>query len=281
MFYILAFSIALWLACFAMDKGSKITYSNRGGGGSDPEPPPPPPPPQPVQSAGETTEEIISAQIAAQPKIYETQAKYAPKYTQLTLDQLLEFGPQFSEFATQQFEQFGPRLAESTLEQQRILDPSRVAASEALTNYLEGGPENLSPEELAEIQKSVRSASSARGLGYSGLSAQEEVNRIFGARQALRTRYINTALSASGRLPASGGQVQTNPASYGPGQVVSPPSAESLLASQSQQRSNINAYNSSIYGTQASIYNSELNNASSPFGTIAGGIIGGGLGLIF
>ena len=264
---LLGLSIIVWLVCFLLDAGSDVRYGVRGGGKkSEPAPPPSPPPPQPV---AERSAEAISAQIAAVPRILETQQRYGPEFTQLQLESLQRFGPQFAEEAIGLEEEFGPRLAAATLAEQRILDPSRVAGSEAIAEYLGAGFQGLTDEELRIIEENTRAAGAARGLAESGFGAISEVAAKFGARQALQNRFLNVGLAAAGRLPAAGaGTVGASPFAAGGGQLVQNVSPSSVLGAQATKL----GYTAGIYGTQAGIYGQQL--AAQPPG-IGGQIVGG------
>jgi len=223
--------------------------NNYGKSGGQPEPPAPAPTPT------ETSREAISAQIEAVPRILETQREFGPQFSQLELEQLQQFGPQFTETILGLQEQFGPQLAEQALEEQRILAPERVAGSQALKEFIEAGPENLTPEEIRDIQQDVRGATAARGLGESGFSAQEELRRLTGARQALRSQFLNVALSSAGRLPttapagggAAGQAARTGAGLSSAGQLVQNVSPGDIFGGQSAA----NAFSANIFGTQS------------------------------
>jgi len=248
-------------------------YPIGGAGGDDPEPPTP----QPVQNTTETASQSIQAQIDATPDILATQQEFGPQFTQLQLDQLTEFGPQFAEQALQLSQDFGGSFAQQVRDEQGILAPERVAGSEAITDFINAGAESLSPEEIREIEQSARSAASARGFGSSGFSAEDEILRLFQVRQGLKNRFLDVSLSASGRLPAAGGQTVGNaPQAGGPGQLVQNVSPSTFFGGQASQ----NASNASIFGTQGGIFGNQLQN-SGGFGSIVGGIAGQAAGGLF
>lgn len=270
-------SVILWLTLFKLDNGTSIAWSERGGGGgASPAPPPaPPPPPSPTEQA----QAAVQAQVDALPQIFQSQLQFAPKFTQLTLDQVRQFGPQFAEEAASLQEQFGGRLAEATRAEQEILAPERVEASRAIDEFLEQGPEDLTDAEVAKIQQDARAAAASRGLAESGFSGVDELSRLFNARQALKSRFLNVALAASGRLPGAGLQsVQASPLAAGPGQLVQNVSPSNVFGAFSSNAAN----RASVFGTQASLFNTQsaLANQGSPFGQIAGSVIGAGLGAL-
>lgn len=265
--------IVLWLLCFAIDKGSSIPFARRGGGGTTVEAPAPPPPaPSPL----ETSQQAIQAQIEATPQILATQQEFGPQFTQLQLDQLREFGPQFAQEALALSGEFGPELAQQTREQQAILDPSRIAGSEAITSFLEQGPEALTAEEERQFTQDVRSAQSVRGLAESGFGAQDEFSKLTSLRQNLKNRFLNVALSASGRLPATGqATVGPSPQSFGPAPLVQNVSPGTFFGGQAAQ----NQFTSSIFGTQANIFGTQQGAATAARGQNLA-LIGSGFGAV-
>ena len=244
--YSIAFlSIMMWCLCFKLDKGRYNINRYIRGGGDDPDPPPPPPP---APSPTETSAQAIQSQIDALPQQLEAQQEFGPQFTQQQLDQLEEFGPQFTQQALDLSQEFGGQFAEQTLAEQQILDPSRVSGSQAINEFIQGGGDQLTPEEIREIEQSARSAASARGLASSGFSAQDEILRLLSVRQGLKDRFLNVSLSASGRLPAAGGQtVGQQPGAFGPGQLVQGVTPSTFFGGQASQ----NAAQSSIFNTQA------------------------------
>ena len=261
----------------AMDKGSKSSYSTRGGGGEPEAPAPPPPAPSPL----ETSAEAITAQIDAVPRILETQQEYGPQFSQMQLDQLKEFGPQYAEEGLNLSQQFGTQFAEQMKAEQDILDPSRTRGSEAINQYLEEGYEDLTSTERSTIQEDARSAGSARGLAESGFGAVDEVSRLFNARQQLKSRYLNVALAASGRLPntQTGQTVQAGQAGYAPQQLVQNVSPTSIFGAQASN----NNFASSNFGTQSNIFGSQVQMRGqnmSMISDIAGGAMGAVGGMI-
>jgi hypothetical protein len=249
----------------------RVICCNRGGGGgSEPSPPTPPPP---APSPSETSAQAIQAQIDALPKQLAAQQEFGPQFSQLDLEQLQRFGPQFAQAGVDLESQFGPQLAQATLESQNILDPSRGAGSQAIAEFLQAGPDDLSPEDLRQIQQSSRAAAAARGLSESGFSADDEVSRIFGARQNLKTRFLNTALSASGRLPAGGGTTAQS-GFGGQGQLVQNVSPGTFFGGQASA----NQLAGSIFNTQGSIFGNQLANQPAGIGGLIAGSLAGGVG---
>lgn len=254
------------------------TFYPIGGGKGEPAPPQAPTVIQP----SETSAQAIQAQIDALPKILASQQQFGPQFQQLELQQAQEFGPQWTEYGLGLAEQYGGRLSEIARAEQEVLAPERVAGSQAIADYLQAGPEALSPEEQRDMLGDVRAAQSVRGLAYSGMATVDELKKITGLRQALKDRYLNVALSASGRLPAQGSSSVAAP-NTSTQQLVQNVDPATFFGGQNAAMQAA----SSIYNTQGSIYGSQLSNQSSPLGSILGGVAGGltggfstGLGLI-
>ena len=241
----------------------RVVCCKRGGGG-DSEPTPPPAP-----SPMETSEQAIQAQIDALPKILEAQKQYGSQFSDQQLSQLNEFGPQYAQASLDLSQQFGGDFAQQVKDEQDILDPSRSAGSDAITKFLEAGPQGLTANEEDDIMRTSRNATASRGLGESGFGALDETVNLFNARQNINSRYLNVGLSAAGRLPAAGGAtVGANPASYG-NQMVQNVSPSQIFGAQSAN----NAYNSSIFNTQSQSAAGGGNMGS--IGSMAGMAIGG------
>ena len=273
MFSLILLSLFLWMYVFqCINKDySHIPRHLRGGGGSPSAPTPPPAAPTPQ----ETSAQAIQAQIDAIPKMLSAQKQYGGQFTELDLENLKKFGPQYAQEGLNLSKQFGEQYSEQMLKEQDILDPSRSAGSRALAEFLGEGPEGLSEDEVRYLEQSARSAAASRGLVDSGFSAKDEINRMFGARQALKDRFLNVALSASGRLPAaqSGGST-INPGNYSTGQLVQNVSPTEIFGAQASN----NAMASSIFGTQSNIYGTQAalrGQNMQLVGDIVGGIAGG------
>lgn len=274
MLYSIIIPVLMWLAVFKLDGGSNVPYGKRGGGSKPSPPPPPPKPPSPA----ETTRQAIKAQIEAVPDILKTQQEFGPQFTELELENIEKFGPEFAQQALDLEAEFGPQLAQLSLEQQDILDPSRSAGSRAVADFLEAGPEGLSDDDIRALEQQSRSAAASRGLADSGFSAKDEILKNFGARQQLKSRFLDVALSASGRLPAAGAaSTSIAPGAAGPGNLVQNVNPSQFFGAQASN----NQFATSVFNTQGGIFSSQLANSSSPLGSIAGGFAGslvGGLG---
>jgi hypothetical protein len=264
---ILKFAIFAFILARAFSSGFKHNVLGFGGGDE-----------QQAPTAKETSAEAIQAQLNALPQIVSAQRQFGPELTQIQLDSLNRFGPQFAQASIALEKQFGPQLAEATLASQNVLDPSRSAGSQAIAKYLQGGPDQLTPEEEAKFRGDVRAAQSTRGLAESGFGAQDEFAQLTGLRQQLKSRYLETALSASGRLP-TGGRASVNNASqaFGPGMLVQNVDPSSYMSYQS----NLNSFNAQNQ-SQGSIGGQLLGSiAGAGLGALTGGVgtgIAGGLG---
>jgi len=244
----------------------RVIKCRRGGGGD-----PTPPEPQQV-NVEETSAEAIQAQIDALPKILAAQQQYGDQFSQQSLDQYTQFAPQYAQAGLDLSQQYGGAFAQQVKDEQDILDPSRSAGSDAITAYLQEGPEGLSEADKSAIMEQSRNATSSRGLGESGFGALDETVNLFNARQNLKSRYINTALSAAGRLPAAGGQtVQGNSAAYG-NQLVQNVSPSQIFGSANANVQSANQMNSSIYNTQSQS-GGNMGGLGAGLGMLAGGLL--------
>jgi hypothetical protein len=231
-----------------------------------------PAPPQ-IQSNTETAAQSIQAQIDAIPKILASQKEFAPQFQQLELDQFKQFGGQQTGAYLDLAEQFGGRLNELTRQEQLALAPERVAGSEAISKYLNDGPETLSQEEQDAMLEDVRAAQQTRGLAQSGMATVDELKKMTGLRQALKDRYLNIALSASGRLPAAGGSSVAAPNTASQ-QLVQNVDPATFFGGQN----NVNNSKTSIFSSQASMYGSSSANQGGGIGGMVGSLAGGFLG---
>lgn len=227
-----------------------------------------------VQQNTETSAQAIQAQIDAIPKILAAQQQYGGAFQQLEIDQFNQFGGAKTDAYLKLAEQYGGRLNELTRAEQQVLAPERVAGSEAVAKYLEAGPETLSKEEQDAMLEDIRAAQQTRGLAQSGMASIDELKKMTGLRQALKDRYLNIALSASGRLPAAGGSSVAAP-NTSTQQLVQNVDPATFFGGQN----NINNTNASIFGSQASMYNTQASQSSGGgFGSILGSAVGIGLG---
>ena len=229
--------------------------------------------PAPAPSANETSAQAIQAQIDALPKILAAQQQYGPGFSQQSLESLQQYGPQFAQAALDLQKKFGPQFAEV----ERSLSPELAGAQKTLSDYLASTDEAEYAALQPFAQQSIRAAQSQRGLGaISPLGSIDETAQLIQLKQNLKDRRLNVALSTAGRVPI--GQMPNVQGQTGVGQLVQNISPQSIFGYQE----NLNSFNSSIFGSQSSMYNSQLSNQQkSPWGSILGsfaGSVGGPIG---
>lgn len=247
------------------------------GGGTTVQAAAPPPPPPAAPSPGETAEQSIQAQLDAIPKQLAAEQEFGPQFIQESLDQSAEFGPQFLEQGLEFAEEFGPRLSKVTRAEQDALDPSRGLGGDAIADFLRSGGDTLTDIERDTFLQDIRAAQQTRGLAQSGFGAVAELEQVTGLRQSLKDRFLNVALSASGRLPSAGGSSVAAPGFGNQGliQNVNPATFFSGQAAQNQS-------NAGIFGTQTGFAQNQNNNATAQRGQnigfisdVIGGVAGG------
>jgi hypothetical protein len=113
-------------------------------------------------------------------------------------------------------------------------------------------------------------------MAYSGMANVDELKKMTGLRQALKDRYLNIALSASGRLPAAGQSsvAAPNTSTNQLVQNVDPATFFGGQASKNALAGSIYSTQGGIFGSQANMYASQMANTSSPLGSIIGGAAG-------
>jgi hypothetical protein len=214
-------------------------------------------------SAAETSAQAIQAQIDALPKILEAQKQYGSQFSEEQLKSLTEYAPQFAEQALKLEEQYAPQYKRIS----DILNPEIGAAQKTLTDFL-GATDDQEYQALKPgLLEDVRGAQSQRGLGaISPLGSIDESVQLQRLKQSLKDRRLNIALSTAGRTPISG-MVQMGQGTTGTGQLV-----------QNVQPGEVMGYQTSLNNFNASIFNSQNENSSSPWGSILGGITGAAVG---
>lgn len=231
-----------------------------------------PAPPAPAPSVGETTQQSIDAQINSLPKILQAQQQYGPQFSQTQLDSLNQFGPQFADAALKLQQTYAPQFAAV----ERNASPELAGAQDTLAGYLNGNDQQEYDSLAPGLLDQVRAGQSQRGLGaISPLGSIDESVQLQQLKQSLKDRRLNVALSTAGRVPIGGfPQIQGQ---TGTGQLVQNVNPESIFGYQQ----GLNSFNSSIFGTQAGMFNQQGASSKSPFGAILGGLAGattGGLG---
>jgi len=234
-------------------------------GGDTPAAPTPPPAP----SAAETSAEAIQAQIDALPKILAAQQQYGGAFSEQQLQSLQQYGPQFAQAALDLQKQFGPQFAQV----ERDLSPELAGAQSTLATYLNGNDDQEYAALAPGLLDSVRAGQSQRGIGaISPLGSIDESVQLQQLKQSLKDRRLNVALSTAGRVPIGG--MQNVQGTTGTGQLVNNVNPDSIFGYQQ----GLNNFNSSIFNTQGSMYNSNQANSSSPWGSILGGLAGSATG---
>lgn len=234
---------------------------------------PTPTPPAPI-SAQETSAQAIQAQINALPQILQAQQQYGPGFQQQALTELQQYGPQFAQTALDLQKTYGPQFAEV----ERSLSPELAGAQDTLKQFLSQTDDQEYNALRPGMIEDVRAAQSQRGIGaFSPLGAIDESVQLQRLRQSLKDRRLNIALSTAGRVPIS--SVPNIQGQSGVGQLVNNVDPNSIFGYQQS----LNNFNASIFGTQSSNYQANMNKPSvmgTVLGSLAGGI-GGGLGAGF
>lgn len=234
---------------------------------------PAPTPPAPI-SAQETSAQAIQAQINALPDILKAQQQYGPGFQQQALTELQQYGPQFAQTALDLQKQYAPQFAEV----ERSLSPELAGAQSTLANFLSQTDDQEYNALRPGMIEDVRAAQSQRGIGaFSPLGAIDESVQLQRLRQSLKDRRLNIALSTAGRVPIS--SVPNIQGQSGVGQLVNNVDPNSIFGYQQS----LNNFNASVFGTQSSNYQNNMNK-SSVFGTVLGSLaggVGGGIGTGF
>lgn len=229
-----------------------------GGGGEPQQPSAPAAPP----STQETSAQAIQAQIDALPKILEAQQKYGSQFSDEQLKSLEQYGPKFAEAALKLQQEYGPRFAEI----ERSLSPELAGAQKTLASFLDSTDQQEYDSLRPGLIEDVRAAQSQRGLGaISPLGSIDESVQLQRLKQSLKDRRLNVALSTAGRVPIGGmPQIQGQ---TGTGQLVQNVNPQSIFGYQQS----LNDFNSSIFGTQAGMYNNQI---AHPKPSILGSLTG-------
>ena len=183
------------------------------GGGSETKVYQPTPPPQP------STADAINAYIAGMPQMMELQMQYAPQLAQQQYDIAQGLAPQYAQQAWGLQQQYAPLMAQQQQELQQQYEPEAYAARQQmgdlmggdyLTDYDTGGYGQGFDAARNRLQQDSRAAWAHRGLGLSGMSAEDELRTLSEfefpyamQQEQLRTQELgrrqNVALSLMGR----------------------------------------------------------------------------------
>ena len=183
------------------------------GGGSETQVIQPTPQPQP------STAEAIQAYIEGLPQMIQTQMQYAPQLAQQQFDIQQGLAPSYAQEAWQLQQEYAPMLAEQQQALQEQYEPEALAARQSLggllegdylTDYNAGGYGEGFDAARNRLKQDARGAWAQRGLGFSGMSAEDETRMLAEfefpyalQQEQLRTQELgrrqNLALSLAGR----------------------------------------------------------------------------------
>ena len=164
-----------------------------------------------------------------------------------------EFGDQFSQQQLESLRQFGPEFAETAAQLQqdfaRTATPELQGAQQTLKDFFGRTDEEEFANLLPGLLQDVRGAQSVRGFGdISPLGSIDESVQVQKLKQSLKDRRLGLAQGVAGRVPiatASNAIGQT-----GVGQLGANVNPETIFGS----LAGIDAFNQSIFGTQANIF---------------------------
>jgi len=178
-------------------------------------------PTAPPFDPGGATRETVEAYVENLPKIFQAQLEFGPQFTGQQVALQRQFAPELAQQSFDLQQQFAPQLAQQQQDIQRQFEPEAFRAREALGGLFDQ-PDFLTDASLPDtgvgfeaakdrLRQDVRGAFAARGLGFSGASAEEEgrllsefefpfaLQQEQAQRQELGRRQ-NLALSLSGRF---------------------------------------------------------------------------------
>lgn len=206
---------------------------------------------QPTPPQAPTQTSSLSEYIANYPRLVELQGQYAPVEAQQQLDML---------------RQYGTPMAEQYKSINEALYPETAGLQENLSAQARiGMEEGLSPQEREQYRNTYSSelgTNAGSPIGADYMSAN-----MMNAEQQRKDYYRNLAITQSGKQPLASGSMPTY------NQISSGYSPSSALG-----------YSSGIYGTNASIYNTQYGQyganagASSPWQNMLGQIGGSMMG---
>lgn len=181
----------------------------------------------------------LKAQKQVAPKLFELEAKYQPKYAQLSLQTMQGLAPQQQRIGFQQQNIYGALM---NRQRQREMATLQNVAPGYIQQYLEAMPgvgdinaqlvaqaqqdlalgKSMTPEEARGLDQIARQAYAARGVGTSDQAALAEVlNRYQFAnqREAQRRAFAQSAMGTSAALSQPALQrvlgAETAPLAYG------------------------------------------------------------------
>ena len=184
------------------------------GGGSKTQVIQPTPAPQP------STADAINAYIKGMPQMMKLQMQYAPQLAQQEFDIAQGLAPQYAQQAWEMQQQYAPLMAQQQQELQQQYEPEAYAARQQmgglmggdyLSNYDTGGYGQGFESARNRLKQDSRAAWAQRGLGFSGMSAEDETRMLSEfefpyamQQEQLRSQELgrrqNVALSLMGRF---------------------------------------------------------------------------------
>lgn len=226
----------------------------------------PTPPPQP------TTADSINAYIQGMPQMIENQMRYAPQLAQQQYDISQNLSPQYAEQAWNLQQQYAPMLAEQQQQLQQQYEPEAYAARQQLgglmegdylTNYDTGGYGQGFDAARNRLKQDSRSAWAQRGLGFSGMSAEDETRMLSEfefpyamQQEQLRSQELgrrqNMALSLAGRFGVPEIQGVSTP-TVGTPNLMSGYDFGNVQSGMQQGYGNYSGAYSSMYGANAGL----------------------------
>jgi len=174
---------------------------------------------KPTPPAAPTTADSVQAYTENMPQMIETQMEYAPQLAQQQFDIQSGLAPEYAQQAWDLQNQYAPMMAEQQQQLQQQYEPGAYNATQTLgglmnedylTNYDTGGYGQGFDQARDRIKQDSRAAWAQRGLGQSGMSAEDETRMLSEfefpyamQQEQLRTQELgrrqNMGLSLSGR----------------------------------------------------------------------------------
>jgi len=174
---------------------------------------------QPTPAPQPSTADAINAYIKGLPQMMGIQMQYAPQLAQQEYDIAQGLAPSYAQMAWELQQQYAPMMAQQQQELQQQYEPEAYAARQQLGDLM--GGDYLSDYDAGgygagfdaarnRLAQDTRAAWAQRGLGFSGMSAEDEVKMLseFEFPYALQQEQLraqelgrrqNMALSLMGR----------------------------------------------------------------------------------
>jgi len=174
---------------------------------------------QPTPAPAPSTADAVQAYTENLPQMIETQMQYAPQLAQQQYDIQSGLAPEYAQQAWNMQQQYAPMMAQQQQELQQQYEPGAYQAMQGLGGLMEG--DYLTDYDTSgygegfeatrdRLKQDSRAAWSQRGLGMSGMSAEDESRMLAEfefpyamQQEQLRTQELgrrqNVALSLAGR----------------------------------------------------------------------------------